>query len=165
MTYEALVNLLDFHYWARDRLLDAVAQLTPDELHRDLGSSYGSVRDTLVHIVTAEWAWCSRWEGESPSGHLLATDFDTVEDIRARWKVEEARVRGFVGRLEPNEMNRVIEYAQMGGAPVRSVFWHMLQHVVNHATFHRGQVTAMLRQLGAEPPRSQDLIGFYREGP
>ena len=46
---------------------------------------------------------------------------------------------------------------------MRSVFWEMLQHVVNHASYHRGQVTTMLRQLGAEPPPSQDLIAFYRE--
>ena len=56
----------------------------------------------------------------------------------------------------------MIHYAHFSGAPVESVFWHTLQHVVNHATFHRGQVTTMLRQLNAQPPKSQDLIAFYR---
>ena len=46
---------------------------------------------------------------------------------------------------------------------MRSVLWHMLQHVVNHATYHRGQVTTLLRQLGAAPPKSMDLIAYYRE--
>ncbi len=72
-------------------------------------------------------------------------------------------MRTFVARLASDELNRVIEYAMFGGAPARSVCWHTLQHVVNHATYHRGQVTAMLRQLGAEPPRNQDLITFYRK--
>lgn len=163
MTPEALIALLDFHYWARDRLLDAVERLTPAQFRRDLGSSFGSVRDTLVHLVSAEWAWCSRWQGASPSAHLTATDFETAGDIRRRWNEEEARVRTFVDRLGPYELNHVIEYALFGGAPTRSVCWHTLQHVVNHATYHRGQVTAMLRQLGAEPPRNQDLINFYRK--
>ena len=163
MTREALLALLDFHYWARDRLLDAVERLTPDQFRRDLGSSFGSVRDTLVHLVSAEWAWCSRWQGESPTGHLAATDLETASDIRRRWNEEEARVRTFVARLASDELNRVIEYAMFGGAPSRPVCWHTLQHVVNHATYHRGQVTAMLRQLGAEPPRNQDLITFYRK--
>jgi uncharacterized damage-inducible protein DinB len=57
----------------------------------------------------------------------------------------------------------VLDYQLFNGAAGRSVFWHMLQHVVNHASYHRGQVTTMLRQLGAAPPKSTDLITFYRE--
>ena len=163
MTHKELTVLLDYHYWARDRLLDAVGRLSTDECRRDLGSSFGSVRDTLVHVVSAEWVWCSRWEGQGPSGHLAAEDFATVRDVRARWNEEERRVRGFVNRLRPDGVDRVLEYAHFGGGSMRGVFWQMLQHVVNHASYHRGQVTTMLRQLGAAPPESQDLITFYRE--
>ena len=162
MTPKALQSLLDYHYWARDRLLDAVERLTPDQFVQDLGNSFGSIRDTLVHVVSAEWAWCSRWEGESPSGHLASADFGTVQEVRARWVREEARVRRFVDQLGPDCFDRVIQYTHFSGAPIESAFWHMLLHVVNHATFHRGQVTTMLRLLGAQPPRSQDLITFYR---
>ena len=161
MNHEALNALLEYHYWARDRVLDAVEPLTSDEFRRDLGNSFGSIRDTLVHIVYAEWIWCSRWEGSEASGQLAADDFETVQDVRERWNEEERRVRAFVGRLGPDGVDRVIEYAHRGRS-TRSIFWQMLQHVVNHASYHRGQVTTMLRQLGAEPPRSQDLIAFYR---
>ena len=161
MTPRALLNLLDYHYWARDRLLDAAEQLTDDQLHQELGNSFGSVCGTLEHLVSAEAAWCSRWEGEPPGAHLALPDFDTVQDVRARWSLEEARVREFVDRLGSDGMDRVIRYTQRSGVPVEAVFWHTLQHVVNHATFHRGQVTTMLRQLGAQPPKSQDLIAFY----
>ena len=160
---EALLSLLDYHYWARDRLLDAVARLDPDEFRRDLGNSFGSVRDTLVHAVSAEWVWCSRWEGRGPSGHLAAREFETVRDIRARWTAEERRVREFVAGLGSDGPSRVIEYALFGEGLMREAFWKMLWHLVNHASYHRGQVTTMLRQLGAAPPRSQDLITFYRE--
>ena len=163
MTHEELTVLLDYHYWARDRLLDAVDRLGAEEFHRDLGNSFGSVRDTLVHLVSAEWIWCSRWEGQGPSGHLPTEDFETVQDVRARWNEEERRVRDFVSRLGPDGVGRVLEYAPLGGRSMRSVFWQMLQHVVNHASYHRGQVTTMLRQLGSPPPKSQDLITFYRE--
>ena len=162
MTPEALRNLLDYHYWARDRLLDAVELLTPDQFRQELGNSFGSIRDTLVHVVSAEWVWCSRWRGESPSRHLASTDFETVRDVRARWVGEEARIRRFVDQLGPGGVNHVLHYTHFGGSPTNSVFSHMLQHVVNHATYHRGQVTTMLRQLGAQPPQSQDLIAFYR---
>ena len=162
MTSKALLNLLDYHYWARDRLLDALEQLTPDQFRQDLGNSFGSIRDTLVHLVSAEWVWCSRWRGESPDRHFASTDFETVQDLRARWVEQEARVRDFMDQLGPDGVKRVLHYTHFDGAPTQSVFWHMLQHVVNHATYHRGQVTTMLRQLGAQPPQSQDLVAFYR---
>lgn len=161
MTSEALQSLIDYHYWARDRLLDSVEQLTPEQFCRDLGNSFDSIRGTLVHLVSAERAWCARWRGESPTGQLVPTEFETAGDVRARWLEEEARLREFVAQLGPDGVNRVVRYTQFDGSPRNSVFWQTLQHVVNHAAYHRGQVTTMLRQLGGLPPRSQDLIAFY----
>ena len=57
----------------------------------------------------------------------------------------------------------MIDYKSTAGVAGASVLWQMLQHVVNHSTYHRGQVTTMLRQLGAAPPKAMDLIAFYRE--
>jgi uncharacterized damage-inducible protein DinB len=54
-------------------------------------------------------------------------------------------------------------YTLLSGVSSASPFWQMLQHVVNHASYHRGQVTTMLRQLGMAPAKSCDLITFYRE--
>ena len=163
MTVQDLRTLLDYHYWARDRMLDAVQRLTPDEYSRDMKSSFRSVRETVVHIYFAEWAWHSRWVGHSPTARLSADLFPDVPAIRATWIEHEAKMRGFLESLGEAGVSRQIDYKMISGEPGRSVFWHMLQHVVNHASYHRGQVTTMLRQLGAAPPRSMDLIGFYRE--
>jgi uncharacterized damage-inducible protein DinB len=57
---------------------------------------------------------------------------------------------------------RVFEYKLMSGASGSSRFAEMLTHVVNHGSYHRGQVTTLLRQLGAAPPKSTDMITFYR---
>jgi len=59
-------------------------------------------------------------------------------------------------------LSAVIEYRLLNGTPGATPFWQMLQHVVNHASYHRGQVTTLLRQLGATPPESVDLITYYR---
>ena len=67
MNLQDLRVMLDYHYWARDRLLDGVETLTPDQFTRDMGSSFRSIRDTLVHIYFAEWAWHLRWQGQSPT--------------------------------------------------------------------------------------------------
>lgn len=163
MNLQELHTLLDYHYWARDRLLDAVERLPPEQVTRDLGNSFPSIRDTLVHLYSADWIWCARWEGESPTALLEPSTFADVATIRRAWKEHERRVRSLLERLGEEGIGRTVEYRTTDGKPQAQVFWQMLQHVVNHASYHRGQVTTMIRQLKATPPKSMDLIAFYRE--
>jgi uncharacterized damage-inducible protein DinB len=163
MNHPDLQTLLDYHYWARDRVLDAVATLTPEQFTRDLGSSFKSVRDTLVHTYSAEWAWHSRWRGVSPTALLVPEEFPDVEVIRAGWAGLERNVRAFLTELGEPGITRVIEFTLLNGQSGSSPVWQMVQHIVNHASYHRGQVTTMLRQLGASPAKSMDMIRFYRE--
>jgi uncharacterized damage-inducible protein DinB len=164
MTREDAVNLVDYHYWARDRMLDGVDVLTPEQYTQDLASSLTSVRDTLVHTYGAEWNWYSRWIGTSPTGFPDAAQFPDLATLRTAWKSQEQKIRLLVGSLaSANELDRTLRYRTFDGQEMESVFSHMLQHVVNHASYHRGQVTTMLRQLGAPAPKPQDMIRFYRE--
>jgi uncharacterized damage-inducible protein DinB len=72
-------------------------------------------------------------------------------------------MREQLARLGPEAVERTIEYQDLRGNDRSDVLWQMLQHVVNHGTYHRGQITTMLRQLDVAPPKSMDLIAFYRE--
>jgi uncharacterized damage-inducible protein DinB len=155
-------TLVDYHYWARDRVLAAAGTLAADAFTRDMGSSFKSVRDTLVHTYSAEWAWCERWNGRSPTAHVPPGSVPDVAALRSRWSELESHVRTVVENRAAGGLDGVIEYTMMNGEPRASVFWQMLQHVVNHASYHRGQVTTMIRQLGGAPPESMDLITYYR---
>ena len=159
-----VLDLLDYHYWARDRMLDAVEALTPAQYTQDLGNSFKSVRDTVVHMYSSEWIWYSRWTGHSPDNAVSPEYFPDVDSLRTAWRAQEGKVRLFVHALAAaDQLDRVFEYKSLSGEPGRSVFRHMVQHVVNHASYHRGQITTMLRQLGMPAPKSQDLIKYYRE--
>ena len=162
MTLQDLRTLLDYHYWARDRLLAALDPLTPDQFNRDLGSSFKSIRETVVHTYAAEWAWYSRWQGHSPTALLTSDAFPDVAALRQAWTEQEQKTRAFLEAAGEEGLTRVFEYKLLSGQPGSTPFWQMLQHVVNHASYHRGQVTTMLRQLGAEPAKSMDMIAFYR---
>lgn len=156
--------LLDYHYWARDRLLEAVAALTPGQLVRDLRSSFPSVRDTLVHLCMVEWIWLARWHGRSPTAPPRSPEeFTSLEEIRVYWQEQESRIRAFVGGLSDEDLGLEIDYRNMRGDANRSSFAEMIRHLVNHGSYHRGQVTTMLRQLGSGPAKTMDLIAFYRE--
>jgi uncharacterized damage-inducible protein DinB len=162
MKLQDLRTMLDYHYWARDRLLDALEPLTPDQLNRDLGSSFKSIRETIVHTYAAEWAWHSRWQGNSPTALLPSDQFPDVAALRRAWSQHEAEMREFLDRMGEDGVSRVFEYKLLNGQAGASPLWQMLQHVVNHASYHRGQVTTMLRQLGATPAKPMDMIAYYR---
>ena len=163
MTYEELSLLVDYNYWARDRLLEAVEAVTPEQFTQEMGNSFGSVRDTIAHICDAESIWIRRWEGEQPTGFQNPARIPDLAAARAEWTGLERRIREVLARSGPEGVERILGYKDMRGNPRSDLFWQMLQHVVNHGTYHRGQVTTMLRQLGAAPPKLMDLIVFYQE--
>jgi uncharacterized damage-inducible protein DinB len=162
MTLQDLQTLVDYHYWARDRLLAALDPLSPDQYNRDLGSSFKSIRETVTHLYAAEWAWYQRWKGESPTALLPADRFPDLVTLKSAWVEHEKKMRAFVDGLGDLGVGRIIEYKLLSGHAGASPVWQMVQHLVNHASYHRGQITTMLRQVGAEPPKPMDMIAYYR---
>jgi uncharacterized damage-inducible protein DinB len=162
MTPEEIRALYDYNAWANHRELDAAAQLSPEQFTRQLGSSFSSVRDTLAHICGAEWIWHERFEGRSPASIPDITTIQTVDALRAHWSAQEARLLACIRGLTQADLDRVIEYKTLNFGVYKNPLWQSLQHVVNHGTYHRGQITTMLRQLGAKPILT-DLMHFYRE--
>ena len=162
MNLEDICLLYDFNAWANNRTLEACGALSPEQFTRDLGSSFKSVRDTLAHIYGAEWVWLERWHGRIPSGLPSAADFPDLETVRRRFAEMDRNLVDYAASLTSDDLQRVISYKSMAGSPSAQPLWQMLQHLANHGTYHRGQIAAMLRQLGAKAS-STDLIGFYRE--
>lgn len=155
-------RLYAYNRWANHRILDAAGKLDPESWTVDLGSSFPSIQATLAHILAAEWIWLSRWQGTSPTGLPPSWNLSTLEEIRARWAdVENAREE-LLAALTDEDLDKAIAYRNLKGEPLMNTMGEMLRHVVNHSTYHRGQVVTMLRQIGAEAP-STDLILFYRE--
>lgn len=162
MTPEEIRLLYDYNAWANHRVLDASAALAPEQFTRNLGSSFASVRDTLAHIYGAEWIWLERFQGRSPSSLPDTGQFAELASLRGRWAEHEVNLLRFVAGLTQEDLNHVLEYKTLKFGVYRNPLWQSMQHLANHGTYHRGQVTTMLRQLGAQPMLT-DLMHFYRE--
>ncbi len=162
MNLEDFRTLYDYNSWANHRTLEASAALAPEQFTRDLGSSFGSVRDTLAHIYGAEWVWLERWHGRTPAGLPSAADFPDIEAVRRRFAEIDRNLVDYVASLTLDDLQRVITFKTRAGVPYSQPLAPCLQHVANHSTYHRGQVTTLLRQLGAKAVAT-DLIAFYRE--
>ena len=159
MTVKDLERLYDYGYWANDKLLQVISQLTPEEFTRPLAGSYESIRNTMVHILSAEWGWLARCGGQERGSRLDPEDYPTVESLTESWKEVEGYVRGFLALLKDDELTRRIEYVIDGVAEGSKPLGELMHHAANHGSHHRGQVALLLRLLG-HSPGNFDLL-FY----
>jgi uncharacterized damage-inducible protein DinB len=157
-----MVSLYEYNAWADLRALEAAGALSKEQFTKPLGSSFSSVRDTLAHIYGAEWIWLERFQGRSPSAIPDDADFAEIAKLKASWAAFEPTLLNFVRGLTQADLDRVMEYKTFKFGVYSNPLWQSMQHVVNHGTYHRGQITSMLRQLGAQPILT-DLMHFYRE--
>jgi uncharacterized damage-inducible protein DinB len=162
MTPELVRQLFAYDAWANRRSLGACAALTPEQFTQNLGSSFSSVRDTLAHIVGAQFVWLERFRGRVPPGLLPAADFPDLASLTARSSEIEQGLTDYVNGLSAEDLAAKFEYRDLKGNSHSNVRWQTLQHLANHGTYHRGQIATLLRQLGVKPV-STDLIAFYRE--
>lgn len=156
-------ELYAYNRWANRRILDVVAELTPEQFHRDLDSSFPSVQATLAHVLGVEWLWLQRWGGVSPTGLPGGWDLSTFSVLRMTWRSVEEEQAAFFARLTAADLAATVAYRNVAGEAFEAPLWQLLRHVANHSTFHRGQVVTLLRQLGVSRVPATDLSIFYRE--
>ena len=161
-----LQELFDYNYWARDRQLEACKSLTQEQFLHPLGNSFSSVRDTLAHLVGSEWVWLQRWCGHSPTRleakEFAGEKFPTLSTIQDRWSAVERGVRDYLASLNDEGLAHLLNYVNLKGETWTYPLWRTLLHVVNHQTYHRGQVTTLLRQLGARPVAVDFLLARHK---
>ena len=170
MTPEDIQILFAYDRWANNRTLLAAAALSAEEFVRDLGGSYPSVRDALVHIIGGEWIWLSYWKrppatpaylGELVARRRVLFNQDELADlatVQLSWAEVEKEQIEFVNRLTDDLLQQMLPFRT---THVKLV--HLMQHMANHSTYHRGQIAHMMRQLHATPVAT-DFHEFLAEG-
>jgi uncharacterized damage-inducible protein DinB len=162
MDKDDLRRLLDYTVWANRRVVRCAATLPAADFKRDAGSSHGGVRGTLSHILGAEWIWLERWKGVSPPRLPDEGEFADVTALRERWKAVERHRESWFANLRPAQVAELVRYRSTEGKLNEAPLWQLVQHVVNHSSYHRGQVVTLLRLLGAAPVGT-DMVAWDRE--
>ncbi len=162
MTVPDVLELYRYDRWANGQLLDAVSGLSEGELKKEIGGSFGSIFGTLRHILWSEWRWLGRWQ-PAGSGTPDPLAYHELAGLKARWSAFETDQQAFLDTLRDSDLGRIVSYENPTGTPWSYPLAHMLQHVANHSTYHRGQVVTLLRLLGKKPPET-DFLVYFDEG-
>ncbi len=151
MSSEEIRTLFEYNAWANHRSLNAAEKLTVEQFTKPMGSSFSSVRDTLAHICGSEWLWLERFQGRSPSALPDVSQFPNLQSLADAWSPQQEKLSAFVGRLSQSDLDRVMEYKTLKFGVYSNPLWQLLLHLVNHGTYHRGQVTTCCGSLAPSP--------------
>jgi len=157
-------RLYAFNRWATLRFLGAADGLTEEELARDMKSSFPSVLATLTHMYGAEWIWLERWRGRVPDSFPQRDALTSVAAVREHFGALWADQGAFLEALTDADLTRSVGWRSLAGDEYTGRLGDLLRHVVNHATYHRGQLATLVRQLGHTPPPTDLVLYCIQEG-
>ena len=161
MTITDFKILFEFNSWANARTIQALDSLPEEQLYVDLKNSFGSIHGTLVHLCGAEDIWLQRMNGSDPGVFMKKENFPTYASVKTKWGEVETGWEKYLLKLTNEQLAQPLTFHNLKGEKVTQIVWQSLQHLVNHSTYHRGQITTMIRQSGGTPIGT-DLIAFYR---
>ena len=167
MDLSDIKQLFSYTEWANDLAMDAAGKLSDENLRRDVGISHKSIFGTLLHMAGAEWIWLERWNGRSPAKVEAWSRWTTeacadLATLKERWTNLVNERAQYVSELDETKLAAELAFKLLSDDPSSMPLVHQMQHTINHATLHRGQIVGMIRQLGIDPP-STDLIFYLRQ--
>jgi len=162
ITAGAARDLLLYMLWADRQMLKSVRPVDAEHLNRDAGVSFHSLLGTMSHMLGAQKLWLSRILGHPDAFVLGPGDFpDLLSWIKA-WEETASGIEAFLAGLTDEQLAVPLSWTSLEGVPHTRPLWQPILQLVNHTTYHRGQVVSLLRQMGY-PAASTDLIQYYAE--
>lgn len=155
-------SLIGYHRWAHEKTMPIVKDLTPEDWVRDTGGSFPTLKALYQHMLLADYRWLQRWQGipkASLPAHYVVEGYESLETL---FKPQLLELENVAREISLEGIDEPIHFITGSGLDVTQPFWQTLCQVVNHGTYHRGQVTNALRVLGKQPMPT-DIFLFFRE--
>jgi uncharacterized damage-inducible protein DinB len=160
---QQIQKLFGYNEWAWQRVFPSLVHLDDTEYRKERPQFWGSLHSGLVHCLAAETIWLLRVQGQSPTTVLQPEAFPDLAAVRQQWVARNQEWQAMAGRLTDEELGRVIEYRNTRGNGFSMALVDIMQHVVNHSTEHRSQMTPILHQLGVPTPPLDYMVFCVRE--
>lgn len=164
MKLNEIKTLFDYNFWAFERVWECICQVSNEQFIEEIDYSTGSIRNIVVHIMSASARWVSRLQGKEPHMHLEFEDFDTLTKTKAKWDELRKEFLDFLNSLDEEQLNAEVHWEiPTRGWELDNPRWEILLHVANHATDHRAQILALLHHHFHVMTVEQDMVIYLAE--
>ncbi|WP_338874190.1 DinB family protein [Spirosoma sp. SC4-14] len=154
--------LIDYTIRANQVSLTQVRNFSQSEFEKELGGSFPSLKLTFRHLLESDYLWLKRWQGEPLSTIPSDWNTETAESLAAIWQPLQQAIQTYSNGISANQLDEIVQFTTRTGKTFSLPLWQTISHVANHGTYHRGQITNMVRMLGHKPVNT-DLFAFYNE--
>ncbi|GMR00131.1 MAG: DinB family protein [Zetaproteobacteria bacterium] len=171
-----LQRMARYNQWVNRRLLDKVQLLPAAGIAKDRGAFFGSILGSLNHILVADMFWLRRFSSSKACKDILAPMhdmtmpsslrdvlFNDVQTLRVKREEMDGLILGFSETWDDEMLASPVRYRNMAGEKHEQPLGALLQHLFNHQTHHRGQVTTLLFQAGVDPEATDLLVMMMEE--
>ncbi len=154
-----LANYAVFNQWAHKRLLDCIRELSPEQHHAIIPSSFNSLYKTVYHVWGAESLWLGRLNAAPIK--LPADPFEgSMEGLANALESTDRQWVEWFENKDDRKLTEIIHYHNLAGQPFSQSYDLLLHHIFNHSTYHNGQLVTMMRALGVEKIPATDFVAW-----
>lgn len=157
-------TFFDYNFWAFERVWECISQISDEQFREEIDYSTGSIRNLVVHIMSANWNWASRLQGIEMPPRLVFEDFDSLSKTKAKWDELRKELLNYLVSLNQEQLEGTVNWELPArGLKISNLRWEILLHVANHGTDHRAQILAILHHHFHVKTVEQDMILYLAE--
>jgi len=159
---DLLLNYTRYNLWANKCLADAMELLSDEQVNLEMASSFPTIRKTVYHLWGAEDIWKRRLT-QTPTDTWASKNFEgTFSEALKNWQETSQWFIDYISEADDSFLLSPITYKNLAGNQYTNSVKEIVHHVMNHSTYHRGQLITMLRQAGVTQLPATDYIAFLR---
>jgi len=162
MNKNYFIELAGYNLWANTIACNWLEQISESQWSQEVVSSFNSIQQTTLHIISAEKAWLERFQKKENIVWLQSSFKGSKEDHIALWLKTSEELKKYISEFAEDQLEAQLEFKRINGEIYTMPYYQLFAHVVNHAAYHRGQLVTMLRQTGFTNVQSTDLLSYYR---
>ena len=164
MKSNEIMTIFNYNFWAFERVWECISQISDEQFVQEIDYSTGSIRNLVVHIMSANRNWMSRLQGTEMPPRLVFEDFDSLSKTKAKWDELRKELRDYLDCLTKEQLEESVNWELPArGLKLSNLRWEILLHVANHATDHRAQILAILHHHFHIKTVEQDMIIYLAE--
>jgi uncharacterized damage-inducible protein DinB len=162
MTKNYFIDLADYHVWANNIVCTWLDKISDEQWKQHIVSSFPGIYDTVLHLAASEKLWVERLKKFTKHELLTETFNGTKEELIKLWQESSLNFKKFIDDFPGDSLDEKLAFKNIKGVPHNQPYWQLFAHIINHTTYHRGQVVTMLRQVGFTELSSIDMTTYFR---
>jgi len=153
--------LAAYNSWANAKAISWLQRISDEQWEQINASSFSSVKQTAVHIASAEKIWIDFWT-KAPNPVYLSSYFQgSRQELIDIWEKTSAGMQNFIEDHPEENLHDPVTFIYPNGRTSQMACWQTFAHIMNHSTYHRGQLVTLLRQAGYSQFSSIDMATYF----